>query len=327
VETINYTSSHDKTGPLNADVVFNSDGKPKPLLVVMHGYNGSRKDVNADIHDFGAKGLFAIAPDMRGTGGSAGKFDSGGVEIHDILDAVLAALKKYPEEIDAKNLNIVGYSGGGGNTIACAVRFPDLFHTAVSYFGISDYADFHRTTNRHDCNERMERTLGGKPADIPDTYAARNYNTAAANVCATKLHFFWDEEETQCPPSMIEKFIQIHQSAGLKNVVAHISRRGDPLRWIHGYRTGNRDLKEDSLFLSEIRTPKASGPKLTPKGKLIVPGFLVTRKFAVWVEDGQRGVVTIEYDISGAKPIVKVIDNPKKFNVRIQAETALATLP
>ena len=46
------------------------------------------------------------------------------------------------------------------------------------------------------------RTLGGTPAEVPLVYAARNYNLAAANAQASKLHFFWDEEETQCPPAM-----------------------------------------------------------------------------------------------------------------------------
>lgn len=322
-----YASSVDKTAPLQADVAYDATGKPKPLVVVMHGYNGSKKDMSTDIQQLAGKGLFAIAPDMRSAGGSAGKFDSGGVEIHDILDAVLAAIDKFPREIDAKNLNIVGYSGGGGNAISCAVRFPDLFQTNVSFFGISDYAMWNRSNGRPDCNRRMELALGGGPDAVPEVYAARNANAAAGNALVAKLHFFWDEQETACPASMIEEFLKTYHAAGLKNAKTSITKYGDKHRWKHANRSANKSLEEaDAIFLPDMLAPRKESPKLPPKGKLTVNGYLVTRKFQVWIEDGQKGQVTISYDTSGAKPIVKVVENPKNYKVRIE-DSVLGKLP
>jgi pimeloyl-ACP methyl ester carboxylesterase len=319
-EILTYESSVDKTSPLHVEIAYvpETPARRKPLIVVMHGYGGSKQDVAQDIRQLAAKGVFAVAPDMRGAGNSGGKFDSGGLEVHDILDAVLFVLKKYPNEIDGRNLNIVGYSGGGGNAISCAVRFPDFFRTCVSFFGISDYAGWSASNSRPDCKNRMEAAIG-TPAAEPDTYTSRNAIPAAGNVFVAKMHFFWDEAEKQCPPEMVQKFIDQNAKAGFKNCTAHISTAKDKFRWVHNYRSGNPALSEaDSIFLSDILAPVKASPNLPPKGTLVVNAYLVTRNFSVWIGNGQKGSVTISYDISGVKPVVKVIDNPRKFDVQIK---------
>lgn len=317
-ECLAYASSVDGTQPLLADVAYLPDGRPKPLLVVMHGYGGARDAVTPDLLELAPRGVFALAPDMRGRGGSAGRWDSGGLDVHDILDAVRAALARYPADIDTRNLNIVGYSGGGGNAIACLVRFPDLFQTAVSFFGISDYGGWHRSGRRPDCNRWMEAAIGGTPDQLPALFAARNAIPAAGNACCGRLHFVWDEEETMCPPALVEAWLAEHRRAGLTNATVHISRRGAPKRWIHNYRSGNPDLSAaDDLFLPDVLAPKTASPGLPPRGRLVVPGYLVTRHFQVWIADGQRGRAHIEYDLSGPEPDVRVTANPGGFTVRV----------
>jgi len=326
-ETFEYFSSADGTGPLLADIAFEADGRPKPLAVVMHGYSGCRKDVAADIQDLAARGVAAVAPDMRGRGGSAGVWDSGGLDVHDILDAANAAAAKYAGEVDPGKLNIVGYSGGGGNAIACMVRFPDLFRTAVSFFGISDYGWWHGSGGRPDCNAVMEMTLGGRPDQIPEVYEARNFIPGASNASCGRLHFFWDEEETQCPPAMIEKWLDVHRRAGLRNAEKHVSRKGDARRWIHAYRTVNADLRfADDIFLADILRPLEHGEGLPPRGRLFVPGYVVTRHFQVWVEDGRVGSAVVEYDLSGNAPAVRVVENPRGYSVAVRLESPTALL-
>jgi pimeloyl-ACP methyl ester carboxylesterase len=324
-----YRSSADGAGPLLADVEFQPDGTRKPLLLVMHGYNGGREHCRPDIVDYAKLGIFAVSPDMRGRGGSGGTWDSGGLDVHDILDAAVEAVRRFPGEVDPRNLNVVGYSGGGGNAIACAVRFPDLFQTCVSFFGISDYAAWHAVNSRPDCVEVMDRTLGGTPEQVPEVYLARSANLAAANCVWSRLHFFWDEEETQCPPAPVEGFIRRYRAAALSNVAVHVSRRTDANRWLHGYRSDHASLKgpADSLFLRDVFAPKDSSPRIPERGRFVVPGYLVTRRFAVYIGDGQRGQVIVEYDISGNKPKVEVVHNPKNYEVRILEKSPLAGLP
>jgi pimeloyl-ACP methyl ester carboxylesterase len=328
VEQLTYASSVDGTQPLFADVAFVPGGGGKPLLVVMHGYSGGRQAVAQDIRELAQRGVVAIAPDMRGKGGSAGRWDSSGLDVHDILDAVLAAVARYPGEIDARNLSIVGYSGGGGNAIACMTRFPDLFQTYVSFFGIADYGGWHRSGGRPDCNEVMEAALGGTPDQLPKLYAARNFIPAAGNARSGRLHFVWDEDETMCPPAMTEAFLRVHREAGLANATIHVSRQGDAPRWTHSYRSGNPDLSAaDDLYLADVLAPKAASPVLPTRGRLVVPGYLVTRTFQVWIGDGQGGQVTVIYDLTGATPSLQVIDNPHGYRVRIEVASPLSRLP
>ena len=328
METFTYASSADGTAGLLADAAMRADGQPKPLLLVMHGYRGAKEDVRQDLQELAGKGVVAVAPDMRGRGSSPGLWDSGGKDVHDILDAALAAIEKFPREIEARNLNVVGYSGGGGNAIACAVRFPDLFQTCISFFGISDYAALHRVSSVPDIIQTMEAALGGPPEKNPAAYAARNALAAAGNAQAAKLHFFWDEAETLCPPAQIEEFLEAYRKAGLSRAIAHVSRACDARRWRHDYRKGNPDLSlADDLFLPDVLAPNPSSPELPERGRLVVNGYLVTRRFSAWIgraqdrslEEAQQGPVqgqvTIEYDLRGTQPEFKVLENPMGFPV------------
>ncbi len=317
-ERLTYRSSVDDTSPLHADVAFQPGTGRKPVLLVMHGYTGTRKHVTADLKQLAPRGLFVVAPDMRGCGDSAGKWDSGGLDVHDILDAARAALERWPEETDSARVSVLGYSGGGGNAISCAVRFPDFFSACVSFFGISDYAEWHRSRSRADMMRRLEGALGGSPEVVPDQYTARNANAAAGNVLVGRMHLFWDVEERNCPPKMVEEFVRNHHLAGGRRVEAHISRPGDPARWRHGYRSGIDDLaKADDVFLPSVTRVVEGGVELPKKGRLVVPGYLVTRRFSVWVEDGTRGAVTVEYDQSGNAVRVDVVENRGDWKVRI----------
>lgn len=327
-ESFTYTSSVDQTGPLHADIAFVEGAERLPLVVVMHGYYGSRKAVSLDLKELAGKGVVALAPDMRGCGDSAGKWDSGGLDVHDIVDGVLEAIQQYPGVIDARRLNVIGYSGGGGNAISCMVRFPDLFQNYVSFFGIADYGGWHASQGRPDCNVQMEKALGGSPEAQPDVYLSRNAIPAARNLVGLgRPHFFWDATETMCPPSMVEAFINSYQSAGGEGALIHVSQPEDSRRWIHNYRGGNKDLSHaDELFLPDVLAD-ARKLRLPRKGEMVVAGYLVTRDFQVWVEDGQKGAVTIEYELDQHTPSIKVRDHPGNWKVTIRLDSPLAKLP
>ena len=323
-ETIQYVSSVDGTGPLFEDVAFIADGRRKPLVVVMHGYNGQRKAVAQDIHDLAGRGLFAVAPDMRGRGESAGRFDSGGLDVHDILDGILAVISRFPGDLDEGNINIMGYSGGGANTLAAATRFPDLFQVGGAFFGISDYGLWYQLNPGY--RAAMDTAVGGSPHTNPLAYAARNACLAAGNNRMTRLHIFWDEEEKSCPPVMNERFLEAARAAGATNGVAHVSRVSDAVRWYHGYRTNWPVLAQaDDILIRDITKP-VPDLGLPHEGTLTVCGYLVCRHFQVFVEAGQRGVVTVRYDLSGNTPRVTVQDNPDNLKVTISLKTPLAVL-
>lgn len=317
-ETLTYRATRDGLTPLYADVGWLADGCPKPILAVMHGYGGDRRHVAADVRALAAQGVVAVAPDMRGGGDSAGAFDSGGWDVHDIVDALVATCRHLPGDVQPANWSIVGYSGGGGNALSAAVRFPDRFHVAVSFFGVTDYAGFYRAKGREDCNARMVAALGGTPDELPDVYAARNIIPAAGNTGVCRYHLFWDSEEKQCPPALVEAFIAEYRRQGHANLTPHISRPGDAQRWIHGYRTSVPDLyRADALFLPDVLIPRNNPPALPPRGTLTVCGYLVTRAFQVVIEDGQRGMVRIAYDLTTDPVTVRVTENARDYRVSV----------
>ena len=196
-----YQSSVSHLNRLKAWIAYKPNGKPKPVIIMMHGFgepilrHGGRRMLGSARH-YALKDLFAISVDLRGREESAGQRDDGGLEVMDIYDAVQAALQKYPQEIDASSINITGGSGGGGNTFSAVTRMPDLFSNATAFFGITDYGHWASTSYKG----VMEPNIGGTPQQVPDRYAARNSLLGVINNSYTNFHFFWDEQEKICPP-------------------------------------------------------------------------------------------------------------------------------
>ncbi len=306
-EHVIYTSAIDGLTPLHADVVFRPDGIAKPMALVLHGFHCRRQSVAADCDALAAAGVFCVAPDMRGHGDSAGAHDCGALQLCDAVDALREAAAACPAECDPARISALGYSGGGGNVLGLLTKFPDLLQAGAAFFGISDYALWHATRGRPDCNATMERALGGTPAEVPLRYAARSSLAAVVNNPRTRLHLFWDAEERDCPPVLNERFVEAAGSLGHTNVTAHVSRPGDATRWRHGYRSGVPDLDEaDRLFLPDFLA-SARDVSLPPRGELHVCGFMVTRRFAVWIGAGTEGWARVRYDLTGERPRVTVM--------------------
>jgi len=320
IQTLKYASSVDGT-KLVFDACFKPSSQKLPLIAVLHGYSGSKEHCRSDIVRLAEKGVFAIAPDIRGRGASAGKFDSGGLDAMDIYDAVQACCRKFAGQIDASNLNVIGYSGGGGNVFSCFARFPDTYRVAASFFGVPDYAELYRTTNRSDVKRILVATLGGTPRQKSAAYAARNFTPAAGNNRQTRFHIFWDEKETACPGSLDEGFIRV----GHRNCVRHRSRPRDQYRWRHGYTTDSPDLvNAENLFVPEILKRRVPAPQLPSAGTLIVPGYVVTRHFQIWVQPekqpallGRSGVAKVEYRLGAGRPEFRVLSVSRGHFVRL----------
>jgi hypothetical protein len=178
--------------------------------------------------------------------------------------------------------------------------------------------------------EIMERVLG-RPEDQPARYEARNAIPAAGNALNTNWWFFWDREETMCPPSCVDQWIDSYKAAGGTRVHRQVTGPGDAKRWIHGYRTDNPDLAAaDALFMPDVLRPPAParGSLALPiEGELVVPGYLVTRHFSVFVTDGTEGMVTVRYRLGSGAPDVKVVANPRGLPVTVRCESVTARLP
>ena len=286
------SSSIDNTFPLKSIVVFKPDSKLKPIMLVMHSYAGDKSQQVSRGEYFARKGFVAIMPDMRGRDDSAGERDDGGVEIMDIYDAYVETCKKYPSEADPDNVNIVGFSGGGGNVFSVVTKFPDLINVAGAYFGISDYGYWSRV-NKHFAILH----LGGGENEKSDRELARNSLNAVQNNPLTYIHMFWDEKEYICPGYFNTEYNRRAKKMGYTNTFLHCSKEHDKFRYIHGKMSWPTFINSLTFIIPQAKIKR--NLKLNKTGKLIVPGFVKTRQFEIFLGKGNNAVAEVTYDISG----------------------------
>ena len=302
-ETLAYRNPLDGTEPLYAFVAYPHLERPLPLVVVMHGYSqgADRMTVAGVVRRFARRcGVIAASLDLRGRGGSAGRRDSSGLETSDIRAACEFLTAYFGYRLDQENLAILGYSGGGGNVFSAVVKCPDLFRSAFSFFGVSDYGYWfdHGAEERH--RAQLIEDVGGPPSEFPERYAARNALLGVANNRHTDIHLFWDAEEKVCPPYFNLAYAERARSQGFDNVILHESRPGERLRWLHGYPEERPDLVAVERFIADaLEDPHVPLVLLDPVGRLTVVGYLITKPFLVTAGALTDCVLDLTYSIAG----------------------------
>jgi hypothetical protein len=312
------------TGPiaLRAELNYDNARPNAPIAVVMHGYsptNGNLDSVRPHAQRLRDDGFFAISVAMRGRDGSAGVRDSGGLEIHDVYDAVESVKNEFPALVDPTNVHITGYSGGGGNVMSAITKFPDYFRVGSSFFGMSDYGydpiDGWYNNGAGGRTAILDQDVGNANSGLPavlDRYLARASNLAASNSRAVEVHLFVDDNETICPPVNHLSFA----TNGGAHVTLHIGLSGSPQYedfndngvedfgerqlWPHGFPSAGEQEAAERWYRDRLLAGDIPEPELPPMGTLVVPGFLVTRAFEVWPGDGQEATAVVDYALSAA---------------------------
>jgi dienelactone hydrolase len=302
-ETLAYRNPLDGTEPLCAFVAYPRLDRPLPLLVVMHGYSqGADRTTVVDVARRFARryGIIAASLDLRGRGGSAGRRDSSGRETSDIRAACEFLTAHFGYRLDPENLSILGYSGGGGNVFSVLVKCPDLFRSAFSFFGVSDYAYWfdHGAEERH--RAQLLEDIGGPPSEFPERYAARSALLGVGNNRQTDIHLFWDAQEKVCPPYFNLAYAERARALGFDNVILHESRPGEHLRWLHGYPGDRPDLMTVEPFVGDcLEDPHVPPVVLDPVGRLTVVGYLITKPFVVLPGSLTDCVLDLTYSVAG----------------------------
>lgn len=320
VKEIAYRSSVDELYPLYAEIAYDPDLKKMPVVVYQHGdYPGTRFATVPGIYELAKKGIFGISVSKRGRDGSAGKGDGFGKETYDIYDAVEYVKANYAEYIDPENINITGGSGGGMDTFAAVVHFPDYFRVAAPFVGPPDLDHWFREIEPTiKLVEQMAQSIGGQyagswslfsqiidgiggmPSQVPDKYLARNWVLGAINNPYTLIHIFWDEEDGASPSITVRSkaYLEETKKRGFTNVHLHFSRRGDSLRFLHWGVADNTFVWH--YFLPAIMSRAHPAPVLADAGRMVVLGFLKTEKFLVWLGEGNDAVARVDYTLGGS---------------------------
>ena len=234
---ITYQSTLDNLN-LRMDVSYNPQNNHAPIVLVLHGYSNPFPGEDI-IERLAQKGVFAIKTYKRGSADrgivySEGVSDDSARESRDFVDAVEYVKANFSQYVDPENVNVIGYSGGGGNAYSLLGKFPDYFRSAAIFYGMSDYGDDEtygwynngaaggaEGNGVGDYRPIIESRIGGSPSVVPANYRARDMNLAAKNNPYTKIHLFYDQDEKICPVTHAEQYIK--SAAGFTNIVSHIS--------------------------------------------------------------------------------------------------------
>jgi pimeloyl-ACP methyl ester carboxylesterase len=289
---------------LRASAAFQADAVNQPILVLMHTLDTSASSFTRPIRErFAGYGVFAVFVEMRGRGGSGGTPDASGHEIQDIIEAVEHVKRSYPNRVDPLQLHMAGYSGGGGNALAAAAKFPDYFNSATSFFGISDYGHdpitgWYQASADDVQRGFLEAWIGGSPDDVPDSYHAR-FTLGAITNYGGKLWLFHDHHDTNVPVSQSLLVAEAMDDAGLSHYTLNVTSAGDRVRWLHEYpHDGSPVVDSEALFLPPILAREYPALTIPARGVFKIAGYLVTKHFEIWLGDGTNEFGEITYDLA-----------------------------
>jgi len=329
VETIHYSSRIDSPMRLSARVAYPPAGRALSVLVVMHGLRENAASISDDAlvrlaTAYG--GVFVIAVEMRGRGDSDGSPDVGGREIQDIVDAVRFVRNHYRILTAPEQIHVLGYSGGGANALSCAARYPDMFNTVTSFFGISDYG-FDPVTGWYAAATParqlfLRRWIGGSPSEQPDKYHARAAVLAVTNYGGGVLRLFHDRQDAAVAPAQSEHVAAVMVAAGLTNCHLSITGPGDNPRWIHGAPNGKAGvIGAEKLFMPDIVGKRVSPWCIPVAGDLKVAGYLETKRFSLWLGNGTAGFGRLHYDTLAAVFNIVQESGPDSWTMTIRHRT------
>ena len=298
-----YVSSEDPDLNLYAAFIKTGD-QPKPILAYLHGWHGNRYYVQRDLggNRFMLDRFFLVGVDMRGRGStgaknwwgtpdpaqegkdgpfSAGTPDANGYELNDIVDAIEAAKRLYPQHVIADRVYVIGHSGGGGNTMGLLGKFPDYFCAAYAGSGMSDYRRWAELTS---WRESIEGWVGAKLDEKPTAFTSRGGLTTVINRL-TPIALSHGTADTSVPFELSKSYVDANAKFG-KSVPFEVVEGGGHGVWGH--------YEEMVAFLDQHTQP----PTLSVKGKLIIAGYVKTNRFQILLPSVDS-ITECEYDLTG----------------------------
>lgn len=301
--SVKYVSSEDPNLVLYAAFI-KTGAKPKPILAYLHGWYGNRYMVERDLGDnkFMLDRFFLVGVDMRGRGStgrkdwwgtpdpaimgqeglvSGGEPDASGWGLNDIIDAIETVKQRYPEHVLADPVYVIGHSGGGGNTMSIIGKFPDYFTAAYAGSGMCDYERWAELSSHW--RPSIERWVGAKLGENKEAFASHSGLTTVANRM-TPIALSHGGQDKSVPSELSVTYVKAN--ADLKKPV--------PFKFVEDAPHGLWGPYEEIVgFLNQY----TEHPVLPQKGKLIVTGYIKTRKFQV-ILPSIHSIAECTYDFS-----------------------------
>ena len=300
---------------LKLKIAYPKQGRNLPLLVLMHAWASLTID-DLIIDRFVQLGFFVIAPGMRGRDGAQGTHDASGREIYDILDAIKYIQTNYADRINDK-VSICGWSGGGGNAMACACKLPDTFNCCISNFGMSDYG-YDATYGWYAQNANYWSDLisyiGGDPTQVPNNYHSRDAIYGIINYTGGKMVLVGDTEDTTVPHNQSTRLKDAMVAAGMSNYTELYSTTSDSIRYLHTMTyDGIPERQAEATWMPLAKNTAAW--TISASGTINVMGFIHTKRFEIWLGTGLTAAASCAYD---------TVTGTYTFNALTTANTAVS---
>ena len=265
---------------------------PSYLVATTHGWHMSI-DTNVD-YETPQSPYLLVEVDMRGRAYSTGTPDCNGLELYDVYDAIQFVLKEYKQHLLSEDLlYFEGGSGGGGNALAIAGKFPDLFAAVNAMCPISDYCEWYKTDDKlGEFRDEMDAWICPNPEENREAYDSRGGLTLLPNLL-TSIQICHGTTDIRVPFSLTKLYLDCAKALQ-KNVKVY-AMEGVGTREHFGNITNEQLATMEQVCRENIaknRTP----PKLARKGSFVVGGYLTTKAFTVFLPTLDN-VATIHYDI------------------------------
>lgn len=298
-----------------------------PIVVLINGWDGKASDfLDTTLNRFAANGFFAVAIGMRGRDGASGARDASGREIYDIYDGIQYVTSNFSV---SNKIAICGYSGGGGNALAAACKFPDLFASVVDFYGMSDYGRDGTNGWYQNCNNGTYQSnllsAIGSPISDPNNYYARDATAAITNYTSGHLCIFHDESDTVVPLIHTTRIKNALDGAGLTNYTLNQSNSGSGTRWTHGHAMESGiEFAAEQVWIPLFEA--ASTWTIPASGTVTVIGYIVTKRFTVWLNSGLDAAATVAYNTAtDTYTVTPLTTDPINVTITQGAKTGSAT--
>lgn len=347
--SISYASTLDAgLTDLHAHYAYDSEKASLPIVVIMHGFADEASDVaSAIMEDMAEYGFFALAVGMRGRDAASGTPDVSGRELHDIIDAVEYVKSNHASVVDGDRVHLAGYSGGGGNALALAAKAPDYFTVLASHFGISDYGydatygwgeqETSRQEQLADWVSYRARSGWAGTEDVNlDAYRSRNTIEAIAlNRTGGHLYLFHDDQDSVVDVTQSSRVKDAFDAESNTAYTYDETTTGDDPRWEHDLPHPDGDPEGPSGGAPVRHTRDTWGPPIlnetvTPwtvseTGNARVIGYMITKRFEIWLGDGTEHVADLTYDTTTGEYTVTPLTGEVEVTITQGDRTAIET--
>jgi hypothetical protein len=326
-ETIYHPSSIDPVSypALDATICYDELRPNAPLLVIMHGWSENSASFNDQTyHRLARRGFFVVAPNMRARPAFTGR-DASARELVDILDAVDVVRARYPEFAHTRDAYMFGYSGGGGNVLAMAMKAPDAFNLFASHFGVSDYgysATYGWYFTDTGFQSDISNAVGGVPgssATIDAAYRSRYaIEGVPTNLKGGHLLLFHDVDDALVDVEHSRQLAAAMTAAGNSRFTSYESSSANWNRWEHGLPNGTgKIVRAENFLLPRIHRQVYRPWSFPLTGSARVHGFLRTKQFEIVLDDRKSSVATVDFDVSARSYTVTPVTTHAPIQVTI----------